>query len=76
MFQAIVEIEDLTQAVISYEIYVTISYEMITSVRISLSYDHFKSDFIAFNCQPVVQQKRYGWHGRRNEVTCSHQSVM
>ena len=40
-------IEDLTLVVISYEIYET-SIEMTMSVRLCLSYDPLKMDFIAF----------------------------
>ena len=58
-------IEDLTRVLISYEIYETnlrrvssILYEMITSVRFCLSYDHLKGDFIVFKMNIMSIRKR------------------
>ena len=61
---------------------------MTTSVRLCLSYNHFRLDIIAFkvdNCSTeIVQQKMYSCHGRRQMYSChgrrhdvisSHQSV-
>ena len=68
-------IEDLTRVVISYEIYETslrrvswISYEMTTSVRLCLSYDCLKWDFIAFKVD-IISIENITLSRSRHDVT-------
>ena len=76
-------LEDLTQMVISYEIYETslwrvskISYEMNMIVRLCLSYDPLKWDFIAFKIGNISRRKRIVDTDVVIDVTSTRQSVI
>ena len=65
MLLFIINVEDITFVVISYEIYVmslwrvSIPYEITTNVRFCLSYDPLKWDFITFKINIVLIRKGF-----------------